>query len=466
MRIDFHGRQDEIKLLEKHYASPRSELAAVYGRRRVGKSTLVQLFAKAHPNLLFEGLENKDTKSQINHFTQVLKQQIPDTLLQKAHFESWSEVFDYLATYFEKQKSKIVVFFDEFQWMAAGQSQLISLIKYYWDNKWKSQNVMLILCGSIASFMVRKVIRSKALYGRLTLQMNIKKLLPHDAFLFLKKKSQIEQLKFLLVLGGVPKYLQDIDLKSSFEQNIETLFFKKDALYIDEFEKIFHVHFKKPNNYLKIIKSLDQKKLNLNEISIALKMKSSGGVKNYIENLELAEFISPNYNYQNIQSRFIKYKISDEFLYFYTKFVYPHLKIIKSGAGLSLFRTKIQKQMVPWFGFSFENFFINNAIYFSEKMGFKDKVQSFGPLFDKEAGFQFDLIYSRSDSTLSICELKFYQEKISTKVISDFESKLKKANFNKKFNLHKILVAPLGATEELIDSNYFDIIFTAEDILA
>ena len=278
MRTKLYGRRNELKLLEQKYVSEKSELGVIYGRRRVGKSFLLKWFSEKHPHLFFEGLEGSNTPEQIYNFQQHLKEQIKNPLLQKAQFLSWTDVFDFLTSYLKENSSqKIIIFFDEFQWMSAGQFKLVALLKMYWDNHWKELNVFLILCGSIASFMVRKVIRSKALYGRITLQMQVRKLPPKDVSFFFKgKRSQEEMLRYLLTLGGVPKYLEDINLNRSFEQNVQSLFFEQDAIYLEEFEKIFNVHFKEPQTYLKIIKTIDKKALSLEEIAKSLKLKSSG----------------------------------------------------------------------------------------------------------------------------------------------------------------------------------------------
>ena len=118
-------------------------------------------------------------------------------MLQKAELKSWSDFFDILNEHLLAHKRKrTIIVFDEFHWMAAGQGKLVSLLKYYWDNFWKDQNVLIILCGSIASFMVKKVIHSKALYGRLAIGMHLGKLLPHEVRAMLKRRSEEEVLKY------------------------------------------------------------------------------------------------------------------------------------------------------------------------------------------------------------------------------------------------------------------------------
>ncbi len=461
------GRSSELNLLNELASSKRAELVVIYGRRRIGKSTLIASFSMNHAHLLFEGLERLDTKSQIAHFTEQLKSQIDDSLLQMVMFQNWNEVFDYLTTYFKTQKKRIVVSFDEFQWMAAGHTKLVSLLKYYWDNQWKNTRLMLILCGSIASFMVKKVLRSSALYGRFTAELQIKKLNLHDIKLFFPStKSDDEILRYTLIFGGVPKYIEEISPKLSFEQNIEKLVYGKNALFREEFDKIFNIHFKEPQNYLKIIKGLEKTSLNLHEISSLLKMKSSGGVKTYVSNLELAGFIRATHNYLTPTSRYPRYKIADEFLQFYTRFILSNLKTFRSEDSSLFFKNRIDKQLPIWLGLAFENYFINNAMYFAEIMGFSETVESFGPYFNKGEAVQVDLVYYRSDRTISICEMKFREGLVSTETIPEMNAKIKKLPVLKTQSIQKILIAPNGVTESLRQSEYFDIILTAKELFS
>ncbi len=456
--LKIFGRDEELQTLSDAYHSQKAELGIVYGRRRVGKSFLIKNFANNLPHLFFEGIEGGKTPLQIEQFVLQLKKQINDSLLQKAQFSTWNEVFDYLSEYSKiNSKKRLILFFDEFQWMAAGQSKLVALLKHYWDNYWKDQNIFLILCGSIASFMVKKVIRSKALYGRVTLQMQIRKLTPREAYYFFKqKRSKDEALKYLLTFGGVPKYLEDINLNKSFEQNINDLFFKKDSLFLDEFTKVFNVHFKEPRVYLKIIQELNHHTLSLEEVAKKLKMSSSGGVKTYLENLELAEFIQTCQVYDKPSTKYHKYRISDEFLWFYIKYILSNIKTIQAGGGVSLLKNKIIPQWDGWFGLAFEKYCVNNAILLAKSAGFADKVESFGPYYRKgDSGVQIDLIYKRTDQVITVCEIKYKSTTIKTDIIPELNQKIKRVKFPRGYTIETMLIAPHGASDELKKTEYF-----------
>ena len=174
----FVGRKYELDKLEDLYGQKTGRLAIVYGRRRIGKSYLLKKFSENKKYLYFEGLEKEKTSNQIKNFIFHLSRQTEEPFLAKTKFSDWNEVFDYLTSKVFKNLPKTILILDEFQWMAAGQSKLINQIKAYWDQHWKAQGVMLALCGSIAHFMVKKVIRSKALYGRIDSDLLIGPLSP------------------------------------------------------------------------------------------------------------------------------------------------------------------------------------------------------------------------------------------------------------------------------------------------
>jgi AAA+ ATPase superfamily predicted ATPase len=210
----FVGRKNELKLIEDAYRTGKDELVVLYGRRRIGKSSLVKYFAEKKSSFYeFEALEGETTHRQIEHFSQQLHKQVDDPILDSVRFEKWEQVFTYLTEKIFKRKTrtKKILFLDELPWMAAGRSRLVSLLKYYWDNHWKDRHVMLILCGSVASFMVKKVLQSNALYGRTTLEILLKGLTPGEAADILSKRSGEEILNYQLVFGGVPKYIEQIN---------------------------------------------------------------------------------------------------------------------------------------------------------------------------------------------------------------------------------------------------------------
>jgi AAA+ ATPase superfamily predicted ATPase len=361
----FVGRKSELKILDEAYQSGKSELVVIYGRRRIGKSSLVNVFSKNKRHFYsFEAIEGASTQVQIRHFSAQLKKQYDDPILENAHFNSWENVFSYITDRIINKKAPKIIFFDELPWMAAGRSRLVSLLKFYWDNHWKEKRIMLILCGSVASFMVKKVIRSKALYGRITLEMLLKGLRAEDAYALIgSKRNKEEALKYLLVFGGVPKYLEAINPHRSFNHNINRLCFSPSSTMIHEVSRIFYSQFRETRSYLKILNLLKGGIFTAKEISEKTGIPSGGGLKLYLDNLVQAEIIKPLIPFdKGPQTKFKKFALTDEFLIFYFKYLKPNERVISESDSNRLFETLTRRGFDSWLGFAFERFALKTPI--------------------------------------------------------------------------------------------------------
>lgn len=464
----FSGRDSELKILEKEFRSSNNSLVVMYGRRRIGKSSLIEEFSKNKKNCyLFEGIEQGNTLEQIQHFTESLKKQIQDPILESVNFKSWREVFNYLDQKLINSKHKIILCFDEFQWMAVGQSKLPSLIKFFWDTQWKKKKVMLILCGSIASYMVKKVIKSKALYGRISKKILLKSLEPNESLaLFKNKRSKDEILKYLLIFGGVPKYLESIDLNESFNRNMNSLCFSKDSYLLEEPTAIFYSQFKETETYLKIVRLLEKNIHSYKEISEKLKIASGGGFSSYLDNLGLAEIISEYRPFNSKQNTKLKrYKLSDEFLCFFYKYIEPNLNLIQGTKTTNLFDKLCGNQYLPWMGYAFERFCLKHAYYLIDRLDLSNEALRVGPYFEKQGkGFQVDLVIARNDQTISLCEIKYQDTAIETKIIPEFERKVSLFPVPKGYSIEKILISTKGPSKALIDTGYFHKYLDINDI--
>lgn len=454
----FIGRGEELVLLQGYYDSQKSELVVLTGRRRVGKSTLISHFITGKTCYKFEGLEKEDTQGQINYFKSFLYLYLKDPLLNHVVFTAWNDVLRYLTNHLPPSREKIIIVFDEFQWMASGQGGLVSLIKSYWDNEWKKRNIMLILCGSIASFMFQKVIRSKALYGRISCELQVKGLKPADAVkMFRGKRSLDEALSYLLVFGGVPKYLEEIKLNRSFAQNVNALCFSKTGIMLEEYQKIFYSHFKRHRLYEKIVLFLKDKMLSLNELSQALKKASSGGLLRYLKQLEDAEFIRSEISFdQPLNTKFKKYRLFDEFLLFYFSYMLPNLRTIRESPSKQIFEMVSQNNWEAWQGYAFERHCLKHAHAFARIMGFEKEVMSVAPYFGRnDQKFQIDLLFKRADKVITVCEIKYRNAPIGPEIIVEVQRKCDLLVLPRGYTLERALISVHGATKTVMDSGYF-----------
>lgn len=464
------GRDYELTFLKQDYELKSSSILVLYGRRRIGKSYLIENYLESSKkkSFHFEGIEGQNSNFQIRSF---YKKIIETFNLDREKIktpQSWEDSLQLLTENLPKNNEKFIIYFDEFQWMASGRTALPALLKTFWDNKWNKKSLQLILCGSVSSYMIGKVIKSKALYGRIRSEISIDFLSIQESALFFKKeKSYLEIIKYLIIFGGIPKYLKDLDPSLSFEKNLEKLFFSSSSSYLNEFEKVFYSQFKEHKLYEKIVKLISKQPLNLDSISKKIDMKSGGGLKSYLTNLEKAQFVKGYYaNPKSLKSKIINYRLSDPFLRFYLEFVEPNKHLIKESKNARNSMQNILKDKLnTFFGFGFENFCLIYALEIAQHLGIKDQVISYGPM-NIENQAQIDLLYFLNDHTLQLVEIKFQQKEIETSIIVEIENKL--SLLKEKYPKHSIvksLISLSRPSKKLLLSEYFDKVLLVDDLL-
>lgn len=441
------GRSSEFKMLDECYQKSESTLIAIYGRRRVGKSYLIEEWIKSKntDSMIIEGLEKQSKSDQIQLCKNKIVNKIDRPALGDVEYKSWLSILDllsfYIKTDIKNKNKKKVIFLDEFQWLAGEKSELVSYIKMFWDQEWKKYNIMLILCGSIASFMVNKVIRSKALYGRINLEIKVSPFEIKDNFELIKPKRSIEEIcQYYFVFGGIPKYINEINPKQSFEKNINRICFSKSGIMTEEFEKIFYQQFKSASVYIKIIRLLSQGAKSFNDISKALNYPSGGSLKRYVENLYLADFIGSYYPFHKSETtKEKKYYLSDEFSRFYIKYMEKNKSIIHKNEGRDLFNRICKSTWNQWTGIAFEQMAYKHAMTIAKLAHFEDEVKEIGKFFPSEKfPVQLDLVYDRFNKIVTIFEIK-NSVKIDVEIVNEMENKI---------NLIKNHVAFKGKTIE------------------
>jgi len=465
---NFIGRDHYLHSLNSIWKSGKTRAIALYGRRRVGKTALIKAFVEGKNAYLFEGVEGEDTAAQIRHFLAQLAQRMSQPHLKDLHYKDWPPVFDLLTQFFEKEK-EVVLFLDELPWMASGRSRLVSYIKYYWDKYWKDHpRFFLVLCGSVASWMVKNVVRSKALYGRLSSTFLVEPLKPFEVAEFIgRKRGQKETLEYLLCFGGIPRYLEEFDFDKSLELNIEKTCFQSSGFFKDEADKIFYNQFQETQLYRQIVNFLLKGPKSLQEISEFLSLPSGGGLKAYLDNLVSAGIVERVPEIRRFQvGKTSVYQLIDEFLRFDDNFIRPNRTAIERGAGKNNFERFTQGKWAPFLGYAFERFCLKNRYVIAEVLEFGDKVIGCGGVADRNpGGYQYDLVYIRKDDVITVCEAKYLSGPPSTSLIREMEEKIKKTPFPRGVTVEKVLISNHEASESLKESGYFHRLVTAQEIV-
>jgi len=471
-KTQFIGRKKELQLIKTKVESRNSAIIVVYGRRRVGKSLLIDQAMNNYKALKFEGIENRSTTDQINNFLLQLNYQLkPEKPVHNT--SNWREAFIYLFDQIKDRSTHLV--FDEFQWMANYRKDIVSDLKMVWD-QYLSQipGLTLVLCGSIASFMLHKVIRSKALYGRTDLHIHLKPFNATETSLMLPDKGLKEVVEAHMFTGGIPKYLELLKTESSIYTSLNREAFTESGYYFQEFDRIFTSHFGRNPDFEKIIRTLAKhpygmlRKELLNHAGIS----PGGNVTKHLFDLESADFIRSSIPIdKKTNFRHFKYTLTDAYMRFYFAFIEPaRRKIIEGLSDTLFFRISQTPVFSDWKGRAFEYFCIQHAKRISEILGFNGIDFMFGPFFRshtvKTAGVQIDLVYDRADNVITLCEMKYLNRPVGVSIIEDIEKKVQVLQeFYPEKTIQRVLVTLTPPSNDLINAGYLYRVITADEII-
>ena len=467
----FYGRKSEYASLQNEFEKEQATLTILYGRRRIGKTRLLKEFCQKKSYFRFEGLEEGNDQVQIRHFLKQLAEQTENELLGKINCDNWHDTLDTLTKQLPRKKKHVLIF-DEFPWMIQKKMEFVALFKYFWDNYWSvNNNLMVVFCGSVNSFMVNSLMKSSAFYGRINKEICLGSLSLDESMEFLHRKiSHQDILEMYMIFGGIPRYLEEINTRESVIENIQRLCFTKDAYFVGEFNRLFKDEFDSVNVYEKIVVELARSSsLNYSEIMKSLHVDKGGGYLGYLENLELAGFIQSftPYNKESTK-RLVRYRLVDEYLLFYFHFIMPHFKRIQDNQGKDLFLHWLPHvRWSIWSGFAFELFCVKQAHLIQQILNIDQLTKRYGTYFTrkttKENNFQIDLLFERFDRVITLCEIKYRNKPIGIEVIDEVEKKVQFLSPGKTQTIEPILITLSPPTKKLIDQHYFHRILTADD---
>lgn len=467
----FVGREDEIKCIMQAAQAKEASILVVYGRRRVGKTELIEHTLSKRNVLKLEGVEDGDTKSQMYRVLYQLSQAFNDAYIARMQFDTWLELFDFIAS--KISQGQWTLYLEELQWLADYKNELIADLKYVWDNSLRyNSNLLLVLCGSSPSFMRNQVVHSKALYNRSLYEIHLTEFSLKETQEFLGKRSQREIMDAYLTIGGIPEYLKRMKKHSSIQIGICDESFKKDSYFSNEKKRIFISSFASNVHYEEIIDFLSQVKFASKiDIEKHLHVKGGGNLTNVLNDLEQCGFIERYVPYQvGNKSNLVRYCIADNYLRFYFKFIAPlSERIQQADFNRMPFHALNKESYQKWLGFSFERFCRKNSQLIATIIGFSAVRYKSGAFFNRSSlkdqpGYQIDLIFDRADHVLTICEIKYTIGKTETEVIDEFEQKLRLLPDLTGKTIEKVLISASGASEGLLAQGYFDRVITLDDI--
>lgn len=416
------GRERELKILENALSSPSPEFIAIYGRRRVGKTYLIKQMFSQQGGIFFELTGNGEKlKNQLKNFSESLSASFYEGA-EMAVKSNWMDAFRQLTGAIEKaaKNKRIILFFDELPWLATKKSGFLKALEYYWNTKWSyRQKLILVVCGSAASWMLKKIVFAKGgLHNRITINIPLQPFSLNNVSAYLKylghNFTHQQVLLIYMITGGVPHYLKNIRKNLSISQNVNALCFQKGGLLFDEFEKLFHSLYEEPEIYIKIVRAIAKKRNGIarEELIQNVKAVSDGGTFNIkLQSLEEAGFISTFLPLGHAR-RGIHYRLIDEFALFYLSWIEP-LKKKTRITTMSSHWTSIMKSPAwhAWAGYAFEAVCLKHIDAIKSALAIEN-IQSFCgdwryiPENKEETGTQIDLIFDRDDDCVVLCEIK------------------------------------------------------------
>jgi len=469
----FVGRHNELNILKNMWLGKNPSIAVIFGRRRIGKSLLIEKSLQGKDTIVIEGLENRAKQEQIRNFCLQLAVSCQKSITEFSDISTWSEAF--IALYKELLINPRPVVLDEFQWLANYRTDIISELKMVWDRYIsKIEGVSLVLCGSIASFMVKKVIKSTALYGRIDHQIHLKAFCLNETRQLLNTRGFAEQLEGHMFSGGVPKYLQLLANMPSMRVGMFELCFLENGYFTHEYDRIFLSHFGKNPEFELIINALAQRPYGLFRSQLVEQINTApgGGLSQHLDDLESAGFISSHTPFYktSLKTRNNKYFLTDAYLRFYFTFIKPNLKAIEAGVNNQQFKEFWAKPVFyTWVGRAFELTCVQHAQQIADILRFSGIQFTCGPYFappsKDNGGVQIDLVFNRADNVLTVCEIKYGQNYSESSIVESMEKKL--GVLRKQFpdkTILPVLIAAHEPPESLKHKGYFQRIILAHEL--
>lgn len=327
----FVNRARESEALEKQYAANQSALVIVYGRRRIGKTALITKFLKRHSNSLYFLATEESEMQNLNYFKVQVAEFTGNELLKSAAVD-WVTVFKTLVEY--KTVTKKIIVIDEFQYIGQSDSAFPSVMQKVWDTLLKDANVMLILCGSLVSLMKSQTLDySSPLYGRRTAQIKLKQISPGHYHEFFEGRGNNELLPFYAVTGGVPKYIETFCNYTDIFEAIEENVLNSQSFLYEEPYFLLQKEVSAIGSYFSLIKAIAMGNRKLSDIATNLGLKQTGLTKylKVLMDLDLVEREVPVTETAPEKSKSGLYRIADNFIAFWFKFVYPYRAYLEKG---------------------------------------------------------------------------------------------------------------------------------------
>lgn len=469
------GRNKEKATLDDLFQSDRAEFLAIYGRRRIGKTFLIKQIFAERDCVFFNvtGIQNGSKETQINRFTKEIGKVFYQGAQIKEH-SHWIGTFDALSDAIEKNTAKdkkIILFFDEFPWMATHKSGLLQALEHRWNHTWSNdKRIKLIICGSSASWIINKIINNKGgLHNRITRQIHLMPFSLNETAEFLANlkinlnHKQITEL--YMTTGGVPYYLLPVERNQSATQLIDKLAFQQNSLLFNEFDNLFSSLFENAGKYIELLRIIAKSHTGIGQEEIFKQSDETsrgGRTIDRLKELEDTGFII-SFTPHMHKKRGKYYRLIDEYTLFYLDWIEPlkntlQRKSLESGYWQEKHNTST---WYNWAGYAFESICYKHINQIRKKLNINPSAIANGWRYTpvaktKEKGAQIDLLFDRDDDTITICEIKYTTEPFA--ITKDYAENLenKIAVFKQQTRSKKQIFLAMISANGIKETKYSD----------
>jgi predicted AAA+ superfamily ATPase len=481
------GRNEEKSVLTDFFQSKRAEFLAIYGRRRIGKTFLIKQTFGEQDGFFFHvtGVQHGKISAHISLFTK----EIGKLFYQGADIKepaNWVDTFDLLSNAIEKnvpQDKKIVLFFDEFPWMATHKSGLLQALEHRWNHAWSNdQRIKLIICGSSASWIINKIINNKGgLHNRITRKIHLMPFNLKDTISLLANQNihlNHKQLTELyMTTGGVPYYLLPVEKNQSAAQMIDKLAFQHNSLLFNEFDNLFSSLFEGSENYIELLRIIAKSHSGIGQeeiIAQSTKLSRGGRTIERLRELEDTGFIISFMPHLH-KKRGRYYRLIDEYTLFYLDWIEPvkntlQKRSLEAGYWLAKYHSPI---WYNWAGYAFESICYKHLSQIRKKLKISPSAIANGWRYtptakSKEKGTQIDLLFDRDDDSITICEIKYTTEPFA--ITKDYAENIKHkiSIFREKTRTKKhiffVMISAHGLKETIYSEELVQDVVTLEDL--
>lgn len=471
--MEIIGRKREIAELESLYSNGRPEFIVIYGRRRIGKTYLIHelfhdRFTFTHTALSPLEVEGKEMlRMQLRHFTHSLIRNGADV---KNEPTNWLDAFYLLEDFLEKKSDgqRQVVFIDELPWLDTPRSGFVSAFESFW-NSWgaKRENLMLIVCGSAVSWISDKMLGSKGgLYNRTTYEIKLQQFNLQECELFFKSRQIVldryDIMQSYMIFGGIPYYLGLYAKGLSLAQNVDRLIFDKKGKLADEFDRLFASIFTNPDDAVKVVKALSEKRIGFTREELLSKtgIADGGGFTKLLKSLLESDFIG-RFRYFGEKEKNSRYRLTDNFCLFYLYFLYKK----NTNDGEFWQHNQNSPSANSWRGFTFENLCFDHIRQIKFALGISGVHTETYSWKGNES--QIDLLIDRDDRLINICECKFSSREYAIDKSYDEKLRDRQGAFIDETNTKKSTIMTFVTTYGLKQNEYsgrIQSVITSDDL--